>query len=395
MVIFEINKKQNKKNGYKNFKLSLLEIHSDSCVVDGVGTEYNDNGITWLNKYIERYKDTLVDSDVTVEFATEDRTDIIGHGETGEIKDGVPILSNATTIGHFTKSYVSEVTDNDGNKKSVLIGEGYLDYMRYPNCIDLLEEKLSNGEAVYGSVEILKTGDNESIVYENGYKEKGRIPCEYCFSGYALLGIAPPADYSAQLLELSSLKETTNLKEETETMDEKTLAMITDSVKSTIVEMNSKTAEFESTIADLNGELEKKKNETCELTDKVEKLQKALDDINKEQETFWEEKRVIEDELAKIKVEKRLSEMNTALEIFSDTEKAYAKAEIDAFNTSPLTSEINSVTAKIYEGIGKATVTAKAETEKVIAEQNSKKEIIDIFADVDEGISDVSIDSLF
>lgn len=394
-MIFEINKKQNKKNGYKNFRLSLLEIHDDSCVVDGVGTEYNDNGITWLNKYIEKYKDTLIDSDVTVEFATDDRTDIIGHGETGEFKDGIPILSNATTIGHFTKSYISEIKDDNGIKKNVLVGEGYLDYMRYPDCIDLLEEKLSNGETVYGSVEILKTGDNDSIVYENGYKEKGRIPCEFCFSGYALLGITPPSDHSAQLLELSSLKENTNSKEETETMDEKTLAMITDSVKSTIVEMNSKTAEFESTIANLNGELEKKKNETCELTDKVEKLQKALDDLNKEQETFWAERKVIEDELAKIKVEKRLSEMNTALSTFSDTEKAYAQTEIDAFNASPLTSEINSVTAKIYEGIGKATVTAKAEAEKVIAEQNSKKETIDIFADVDEGISDVSIESLF
>lgn len=391
MVIFEINKKQNKKNGYKNFRLSLLEIHDDSCVVDGVGTEYNDNGITWLNKYIEKYKDTLIDSDVTVEFATDDRTDIIGHGETGEFKDGIPILSNATTIGHFTKSYISEIKDDNGIKKNVLVGEGYLDYMRYPDCIDLLEEKLSNGETVYGSVEILKTGDNDSIVYENGYKEKGRIPCEFCFSGYALLGIAPPADHSAQLLELSSLKENTNSKEETKTMDEKTLAMITDSVKSTITEMNSKTTEFESTIADLNAKIAEKDKQIEELNAKVAEM----DACKKKAEKCEAEKADIETELNTVKAEQKKAELNTVIADFSDAEKAYAKAEIDTFNAEPLTSEINSVTAKIYEGIGKATVTAKAEAEKVIAEQNSKKETIDIFADVDEGISDVSIESLF
>ena len=380
MVIFEINKKQNKKNGYKNFKLSLLEIHNDDCVVDGIGTEYNDNGITWLQKYIEKYKETLIDSNVTVEFVSEDRTDIIGHGETGEIKDGIPILSNATTIGHFTKSYISEIEDIDGNKKNVLIGEGYLDYMRYPNCIDLLEQKFSNGETVYGSVEILKTGDNDSIVYENGYKEFGRIPSEFCFSGYALLGIAPPADHSAQLLELSSLQEKNNSKEETETMDEKTLAMITDSVKSTIVEINSKSAEFESTIADLNAKIAEKDAQIEELNAKVAEL----DECKKETEKCTAEKAEIETELNAVKAENAKAELNSAIADFSDTEKAYAQAEIDAFNAEPLTSEINSVTAKIYEGIGKATKIAKAESEKVIAEQNAKKEALDIFSDVDD-----------
>ena len=74
--------------------------------------------------------------------------------------------------------------------------------------------------------------------------------------------------------------------------------------------------------------------------------------------------------------------MNTALANFTDEQKEYAKAEIEAFNADPIKSEINSITAKIYEGIGKATIASEAEKAKIIAEQNSKK--IDIFADVDD-----------
>ena len=44
--------------------------------------------------------------------------------------------------------------------------------------------------------------------------------------------------------------------------------------------------------------------------------------------------------------------------------------------------EINSITAKIYEGIGKATVASENKKAKVLAEQNSKK--VDIFADIDD-----------
>ena len=379
MKLFEINNKQEKKTGYKRFKLILAEIYDKSCIVNETGTKYNDNGITWIDEYVENVKDTLIGSSVTVEFTDDSKTDILGHGETGEYKDGVPLLSNATTIGHFDKAYMDEVTDDDGETKKVFVGEGTLDYMRYSDCIDLLSEKLSNNETIYGSVEIVRTENNPALVYLYGYKDIGRIPTEFEFSGYALLGCGvQPSDHTASLLELNN-KNNKN-EEEIITMDEKTLGMITDSIKATISECNSKNEEFESKITELNSALEIKTNENNDLSDKIEKLQKAIQDMETEREGFYAERDALEKELGTLKAEKRLAEMNAALANFTDEQKEYAKAEIEAFNADPIKSEINSITAKIYEGIGKATIASETEKAKVLAEQNSKK--IDIFADV-------------
>lgn len=381
MKLIEINSKQDKKTGYKRFKLILAEVYDKSCIVDETGTKYNDNGITWIDEYVENVKDTLIGSSVTVEFADESKTDILGHGETGQYKDGVPLLSNATTIGHFDKAYIDEITDDDGKTKKVFIGEGALDYMRYSDCIDLLSEKLSNNETIHGSVEIVRTENNSAIVYLYGYKDIGRIPTEFEFSGYALLGCGVrPSDHTASLLELNNKKN--DIKEESITMDEKTLGIITDSVKACIAECNSKNGEFESKIAELNSALETKMNENANLSDEIAKLQKAIQDLEAEREGFWVEKDALEKELGELKAKQRLAELNSALEGFTDEQKEYAKAEIDAFNADPVKLEINSITAKIYEGIGKATVASENKKAKVLAEQNSKK--VDIFADIDD-----------
>ena len=381
MKLFEINNKQEKKTGYKRFKLILAEIYDKSCIVDETGTKYNDNGITWIDEYVENVKDTLIGSSVTVEFADDSKADILGHGETGQYKDGVPLLSNATTIGHFDKAYMDEVTDDDGKTKKVFVGEGTLDYMRYSDCIDLLSEKLSNNETIYGSVEIVRTENNPALVYLYGYKDIGRIPTEFEFSGYALLGCGvQPSDHTASLLELNN-KNNKN-EEEIITMDEKILGMITDSIKATISECNSKNEEFESRITELNSALEIKTNEVNSLTEKVSELEASLATAKSEVEAISAEKNTLIDKLNSVKVEQKKSELNTALANFTDEQKEYAKAEIEAFNADPIKSEINSITAKIYEGIGKATIASETEKAKIIAEQNSKK--IDIFADVDD-----------
>ena len=382
MKLIEINSKQDKKTGYKRFKLILAEVYDKSCIVDETGTKYNDNGITWIDEYVENVKDTLIGSSVTVEFADESKTDILGHGETGQYKDGVPLLSNATTIGHFDKAYIDEVIDDNGETKKVFIGEGTLDYMRYSDCIDLLSEKLSNNETIHGSVEIVRTENNSAIVYLYGYKDIGRIPTEFEFSGYALLGCGiQPSDHTASLLELNNKKN--DIKEESITMDEKTLGIITDSVKACIAECISKSAEYESKITELNEVVETKVTENTELNDKIEKLTKALADMEAERNTYYDKIGVIEKELAELKVEKRLAEMNSAIAEFTDEQKAFAEAEIKAFEADPIKSEINSITAKIYEEIGKAAVSATKKAEKnKIAEQNSKK--VDIFADIDD-----------
>ena len=377
MKLFEINNKQDKKTGYKRFKLILAEIYDKSCIVNETGTEYNDNGITWIDEYVKKVKDTLIGSSVTVEFVDDSKTDILGHGETGQYKDGVPLLSNATTIGHFDKAYIDEIANENNETKKVFVGEGTLDYMRYSDCIDLLSEKLSNNETIYGSVEIVRTEHNPAIAYLYGYKDFGRIPIEFEFSGYALLGCGvQPSDHTASLLELNNKKN--DIKEESITMDEKTLGMITDSIKATISECNSKTEEFESKIT----ALEEKIEEINSLTEKVSALETALETAKADTESVSAEKNTLIEELNSVKSEQKKVELNTALAEFTDEQKNYAKAEIEAFNADPIKSEINSVTSKIYEGIGKATIASEAEKAKVLAEQNSKK--IDIFADVDD-----------
>lgn len=73
--------------------------------------------------------------------------------------------------------------------------------------------------------------------------------------------------------------------------------------------------------------------------------------------------------------------MNAAIAEYTDEEKAYAQAEIDAFNADPVATEINSVVDKILIGIGK-----KAKETAVVAETNSaneKADVEDIFSVVE------------
>lgn len=371
--MLEISSKTNK-NGYKKFKLVLAEIFPDDSVVNGVGTLYNDNGITWLRNSCEKNLKTLEDASLTVEFVDEEKVDILGHGQTGELRDGIPILSNATTIGHFKRGYIQE-TDN----KTLLIGEGVLDWMRYPDFIDSLQSRLEE-ETIFGSVEIVKSGDNSAIKYLYGYKEFGRIPDEFEFSGYALLGCGvEPADKSATLLEVASKNKES---EELKVMDEKTLGMITDTVKSAINECNSTSESYEKQISELNSVVAGKEAKIVELNATVEQVQKALDDMEKERNAYWAEREALEKELGVLKAKARLGELNSALEGFTDEEKNYAKEEIEKFNESPLTSEINTIVNKIYSEIGKAS--KEQVSKQKTAEQNSKKVEIDIFGDIDD-----------
>ena len=174
-------------------------------------------------------------------------------------------------------------------------------------------------------------------------------------------------------------------------MDEKALALIVDSVKSAVSETNSKNADYENQISELNNTLVEKDGKIVELNATIEQLQKALDDIKKEQETSWAERDLLEKEIAKFKVEKRLAELNSALTDFSDEQKAYAQAEIDAFNADPMAVEINSIVEKIYTEIGKKTqADAKAAEAQRVAELNSKTDdIVDVYSDILETNSSV------
>ena len=388
MKMFEISSRKNK-NGRRKFKAILYTIFPDSCVdeVNQVGTMYNKNGITWLKEYCEKALPSIKGMSLRCEFTDEERTEILGHGETG-ISDGQPLYEDAVVIGTFTRGYIEDVETDDGII-TACIGEGEIDAQCYHNFVSKLEKDTANGIYPSGSIEIMHTEENSGIIYKYGYKDLGRIPTEFIHSGFALLGVTP-ADDSAKLIELNEKH-----KEDENKMNESEIKALIEQTVSTYInqldELNKCKEQFEKKVEELNKTLDEEKIEKNEVVAHSEEIQVALDECKKELDenykkidALYAEMDVLRKELAEAKAKERLSELKDALADFSDDEKEYAKAEIDAFKEDPIESEINSVVNKIWEGIGKA---AKADAQ-AIAEQNAAKNetanIEDIFSEVIE-----------
>ena len=388
MKAFEIFSESKKKgqNGRRKFKVILYKIHPDSCIDEKneVGTEYNFNGITWIREYCEQALDSIKGMFLRCEFLDEERTEICGHGLT-RFDDGVPIYENATTIGTFTKGYIEEIENDDGEKILACIGEGEIDSSCYKNFCDKLDQDIANGITTQGSVEIMHVEGEEKIIYKYGYKENGRIPMKFIHSGYSFLGIKP-SDFNAKLLELNSKnkEETTMTEAEIKALVEQTVSTYTNAE----VEINQCKEDCAKQIAELNEQVEAaiaEKNEAVANSEKIQAALKECQDELKALDDKWnalyEEAKVLREQLGEAKAKERIGELNSAISMFSDAEKDYAKAEIEAFNADPVNVEINSVVSKIYEGIGK---TAKADEDKKVAEQNAAKtQVEDIFAAVE------------
>lgn len=388
MKAFEIFSKKNK-NGRRKFKVILYKIFPDSCVDEknGVGTEYNKNGITWIRQYCEAALPSIAGMSLRCQFVDEDRTEIWGHGET-DIIDGQPVFEDAVQIGTFTKGYIEDVETNEG-VITACIGEGEIDAQCYHNFVEKLDSDIANGIYPSGSVEIMHTEQNSEIVYKYGYKEKGRIPTEFIHSGYALLGIAP-ADDNAKLLELNNKN-----KEETNKM---TVEEIKALIEQGINEVCNANVEIDKCKKECEEKVAAAVSEKQEAIASADKIQKALDEVKAELEAkenecsqLYDEKRAIEKELAKARAAERIAALDTALNSFSEEEKKCVDDSVCSFkekcealdesviNEETATSEINSIVSKIWENIGK---TSKAEAERVLAEQNSIVSNTDIFGEI-------------
>ena len=390
MATFELSSKKYK-SGRRTFTATLYELQPPDCVVDDVGTKYNKNGITFLEEYAEKALASIEDMSVRVEFIDEERTMIAGHGETGIVND-MPVFENATVIGHFTKGYIDNVVI-DGESKRCVCGKGYLDEMCYPGFVAALEENLNNGIAVDGSIEIYKTKDNDAIVYKKGWIEKGRIPTEYVHSGWDM--VMSPADPASTLLELNTKKK-----------EEQNMEFNMDEVKSvitkTITELNEKDSAHASEIqklndqiAELNSQIESKDSVIAEkeatiseLNASAEEMQKLLDKMKDDQKTYWAEREILEQEIAKAKVAEKLAELDATLGEFNEDEKEVAKDDIDKLREqinacqkkdelNNVSSEINSIKSKICMAIVEKQKADEKEKAK-ISEQNSHEEKVDI-----------------
>lgn len=385
---FEINKSV-AKAGRVPFKQIIHKIYEDE-------NSYNLNGISWNREYTEQNKDTVNGMPLVCQFLDKDNQIPFGSHGDAIIKDGDISFEDSLVVGTFENSYIDDNLELNGEKFSGLIGQGYIYSQRFPALVDYLQEQYDIGNMIDGSVEICadKSKGYDQIIYANGYKELGRIPKEYQYSGQALCIGVPPADNSAVILELNKARATNsqelvktnsfddknnNYKEEN-LMDEKIIAQIVDSVKSTIVETNSKNSELEAKIVELNSQIVETNATTEELRKALKEVEDERTELYKKVDESHAEVNILREEIAKSKVKERINELNSALADYDDIQKDFAKSEIEAFNADPMSIEVNSIVDKILVGIGKQAI----EIQK-IAETNSKKEEVksdDIFGDI-------------
>lgn len=400
--ILEISKRSNK-NGRVPIKVALLKIHDNA-------EDTNKNGLHWKKEYVEAAMESAIGMPFCAEFVDETKEVPLGHGLTGQIvnSDGLPepIFENSEVVGTCNEVSIETVKDAEGNDIEVLVGSGFLYAQRYPNFVKWVRKNYTLGE-VCTSIEIMGTpeNDNKIVFEEEEPTEDFRSPMRYVFSGSAILSISP-ADDEAIVLEVAEKKQN---KEDKETM-EFNMDEIKSTIHSTISELNDKSQAYETKIAELNSTIEAKDSELAEkdtkiseLNASVEQIQATLDQLKKDHETYWAEREILEQELAKAKVAEKLGELDATLGEFNEDEKAVAKEDIDKLTSEinaatkkedldNVTSEINSIKSKICMNIVESQ--KKAEVETKIAEQNSAKEdVVDIFSEVCSTSNEVEEDT--
>ena len=229
--IYEISS-ENKIAGRRPIKVVLHEIFPDN-------TRWQENGISWKEEYVQANLHSVVGMSIVAEFLTEDRDIPYNHGMTDvREEDKLPLFEDATMVGHFDKAYVDDV-EIGGVTKRCLVAEGTLDEMRYPKFVAWLRENMADS-VVKGSVEIVGKPEHDGyIIYSGGWKEEGRVPQYYDYSGYAILSVKP-ADEAAIVMELNNKK----LDKEDGTMDEKTKNELMAAVTGAVSEVNSKWEEY-------------------------------------------------------------------------------------------------------------------------------------------------------
>ena len=366
---FELSSKKYK-NGRRKFTAVLYKLQPPESVIDGVGTQYNKNGLTFLEEYSSAQLDSIKDMSVTVSFLDEERTQILDHGFTEmNTEDGLPTFDNATTVGHFTKGYIDDVEIN-GEMVRCVIGDGFLDEMRYHAFIEKLDEDLANGNSIEGSIEIYRDENHETIVYANGYREKGRIPQYFIHSGWAM--VMNPADTNSQLLELNENKN----KEEKNKMDENKIIEV---IQKAITETNSVKADSEAKIAELNSQIEAKDTEIKELNEAKEVAETNASEKDSKIAELEAENAKLKEELAVCKKKELNSAFDEKLSVYTDEQKACVESEINSYKENPMDGDADAIISKICVNI-----VAKQMEDAKIAEQNSAKEDdkVDIFSEV-------------
>lgn len=362
------------KGGRRYIKMALHTIHQND-------EDVQDNGLHWVKKYVLNNIDTAINMPICVEFTDDTKTVPLGHGYTDQITDDngnpMPVFENSEVVGTIEKAQI-ETINNNGTDVEVLVGEGYLFDQRYPNFVKWLKSNMATN-TIKSSIELVGTEENNNqIVYDGEVTAERRTPMIYSYSGTAILSVKE-ADENAVVLEAASLNKNNTKESEVNGMDEKTLALICDSVKNAVSETNSKNNEYETKIAELNQTITEKDSKITELNASVAEIQAAIEAVRAEMkqkeadlDAAWEEKAALEKALGEAKAKERLGELNAAIAGFTEEQKEFAKDEIEKFNADPVNVEINTVVDAIYRGIGKQSMEKKDEP---VVEINSAADI--------------------
>lgn len=340
-------------NGRRKVKLALHEIYPDR-------TQWNRNGITYLEQYTRDNADSVKGMPLCAEFLDDDKDIPYGHGLTGHIKS-MPVFENSVQVG-VCEDWSIEDIEIEGEAHRCLCATGYINEGRYPKFVKWIEDQVANGETLRGSVEFVGTKDNDGeIIYDGGWKEEGRVPMIYDYSGYCILSVKP-SDPSAILIELNQFRnnlEDVEMNEEMKNAFSDLKSEVISAFKETrkaemneeISSLESKVTELNAKIAELNTQIEEKDKEIEELNRKCNEANaeaaKKDEEVNSKVEELNSTIAEKDAELNKMKKANRVAELNQALSSFTDEEKNYAKEEIDAFNADPFSVEINQITTKI------------------------------------------------
>lgn len=365
--ILEINKRISK-GGRKNIRMVLLTIHEEG--------EMNRNGITWVEQYVLDNLESIKGIPICATFLDEDKEDLYDHGytETVESEDGKsePLFLNSESVGVIEDAKI-EVIEIDGETKKVLVGYGYIFCQRYPNLCEKLESS-----KVKSSIEIMGTDENNrKIIYDGGYKEKGRKPMVFDFTGTCLLGVLE-ADENCYVLEVAENKN----KEEKLNMDENKIIEV---IQKAITETNAVKADTETKIAELNSQIEAKDAEIKEANEAKEAAENNASEKDSKIAELEAENAKLKEELAACKKREACEAFDAMLVNYTDDEKKCVESEINAYKENPLDGNADEIISKICRNIVENQ--KKAEADAKIAEQNEAKEneTIDIFSEVNSG----------
>lgn len=383
-------------DGRRPFEAVLHEIYPNDTI-------WNKNGISYLEKYVRDNAESVKGMPLCAEFIDNDKRIPFGHGLTG-YKDGMPIFEDSIQVGVFLDWEIKDI-DIDGTIRRCLCADGYINEARYPNFVNWMQKKIADGETIFGSVEFVGTKENDGqIIYDGGWKEKGRIPMIYDYSGYCFLSVTP-SDDAAMLLELNQAKKLT-LEEDTVMNEEmkNAISEFRSEVLSAIneqknVELNEKVASLENTVTELNGQIaelnstiEAKDAEIATLTENAETVktenEAKVAELNSQIEELNATCENVRKELNELKEANRIAELNTALSNYTEEQKEYAKDEIEAFNANPFDVEINSIIEKIDATSYRKLREEEAKKQKELEINTAKTDFDDIMAAVDPIVND-------